>query len=69
MILQQGILLFLTFKFNNIMAKSSSRSTTSSSTSTKSNPNRSSNRPNPMIPKASVTRSGRRSYGDGGKVK
>lgn len=51
------------------MAKSSSRATTPRSTNTKSNPNRSSNRPNPMIPKASVTRSGRKSYGDGGKVK
>lgn len=50
------------------MAKSSSKSTPRS-TNTKSNPNRSSNRPNPMIPKASVTRSGRRSYGNGGKVK
>lgn len=50
------------------MAKSNSKSTPRS-TNTKSNPNRSSNRPNPMIPKASVTRSGRRSYGDGGKVK
>ena len=50
------------------MTKLSSR-TTSRSTSTKSNPNRSSNRPNPMIPKASVTRSGRRSYGNGGKAK
>lgn len=38
------------------------------STNSKSNSNRSSNRPNPMIPKASVTRSGRRSYGNGGKA-
>lgn len=51
------------------MAKSSSRATTSRSTNSKSNSTRSSNRPNPMIAKASVTRSGRRSYGDGGKVK
>lgn len=51
------------------MAKSSSRSTTPRSTNTKSNPNRSSNRPNPMIPKAGFTRSGRRSFGDGGKIK
>lgn len=51
------------------MAKSSNRDTTPRSTNSKSNPNRSSNRPNPMIPKASVTRSGRRSYGDGGKIK
>lgn len=51
------------------MAKSSSRATTPRSTNTKSNPNRSSNRPNPMIPKAGFTRSGRRSFGDGGKIK
>ena len=51
------------------MAKFSSRSTTPRSTNTKSNPNRSSNRPNPMIPKAGFTRSGRRSFGDGGKIK
>ena len=52
------------------MAKqSSSKATTSRSTNSRSNASRSSNRPNPMIPKASVTRSGRRSYSDGGKVK
>ena len=51
------------------MARSSSKSVTSRNTNSKSNPNRSSNRPNPMIPKASVTRSGRKSYGCGGKVK
>lgn len=51
------------------MVKRSSKTVTSRNVNTKSNPNRSSNRPNPMIPKASVTRSGRRSYGDGGKVK
>ena len=51
------------------MAKSSSRATTPRSVNTKSNPNRSSNRPNPMIPKAGVTRSGRRSFSDGGKIK
>lgn len=50
------------------MAKSSSRSTTSRTTNSRSNSGRSSNRPNPMIPKASVTRSGRRSYGCGGKT-
>lgn len=33
-----------------------------------SNPNRSSNRPNPMIAKAGVTRSGRRSFENGGKI-
>lgn len=51
------------------MAKSSSRATTPRSTNSRSNPNRSSHRPNPMVNKAGVTRSGRRSYGDGGKVK
>lgn len=49
------------------MAKSSGR--TSRSTNSRSNSNRSSNRPNPMINKASITRSGRRSYSNGGKVK
>lgn len=49
------------------MAKSNSK--TPRSTNTKSNPTRSSNRPNPMIPKAGFTRSGRRTFGDGGKVK
>ena len=33
----------------------------------KSNPTRSSNRPNPMIPKAGFTKSGRRSFENGGK--
>lgn len=51
------------------MAKSSSKSVTPRNTNSKSNPNRSSNRPNPMISKAGVTRSGRRSFGDGGKIK
>lgn len=51
------------------MAKSSSRATTPRSTNTKSNPNRSSHRPTPMVPKAGVTRSGRRSFSDGGKIK
>lgn len=51
------------------MAKSSSRSVTPRNTNSKSNPNRSSRRPNPMINKASVTRSGRRSYECGGKTK
>ena len=50
------------------MAKSSSRATTPRSVNIKSNPNRSSHRPTPMIPKAGVTRSGRRSFGDGGKT-
>ena len=51
------------------MTKSNSRSVTPRNTNSKSNPNRSSYRPNPMIAKAGVTRSGRRSFGDGGKVK
>lgn len=51
------------------MAKSSSKATTPRSTNSRSNPNRSFNRPNPMINKASVTRSGRRSFGEGGKIK
>lgn len=49
------------------MGKSSSR-TTPRSTNSKSNPNRSSRRPNPMINKAGVTRSGRRSFENGGKI-
>ena len=36
-------------------------------TNSKSNPTRSSNRPNPMIPKAGFTKSGRRSFENGGK--
>ena len=51
------------------MAKSSGRATTPRNTNPKSNSNRSSHRPNPMTPKAGVTRSGRRSFGDGGKIK
>lgn len=51
------------------MTKYNSKSVTPRNTNSKSNPNRSSHRPNPMIAKAGVTRSGRRSFGDGGKVK
>lgn len=36
-------------------------------TNSKRNPTRSSNRPNPMIPKAGFTKSGRRSFENGGK--
>lgn len=43
------------------------RVVTSRKTNSKSNPNRSSNRPNPMIPKAGFTKSGRRSFENGGK--
>ena len=46
------------------MAKSSSKSSSSSQSSS----TRTSSRPNPMIPKAGYTKSGRRSYGNGGKV-
>lgn len=48
------------------MAKSN---TTPRNTNPSSNQNRSSNRPNPMIPKAGYTKSGRRSYSNGGKTK
>lgn len=51
------------------MSKQSSRTVTPRTTNSKSNPNRSSRRPNPNISKAGVTRSGRKSYECGGKVK
>lgn len=50
------------------MAKRSLRQTTPRETNSKSNPNRSHNRGNPMITKAGVTRSGRRSFENGGKT-
>ena len=50
------------------MEKSSSKSVTPRNTNSKSNLNRSSHRPNPMISKAGFTRSGRRSFGNGGKA-
>lgn len=51
------------------MAKAkSTRKVTPRATNSKSNPNRSSRRANPMIPKAGFTRSGRRSFGNGGKA-
>ena len=50
------------------MTKSSSKSVTPRNTNAKSNLNRSFNRPNPMISKAGFTRSGRRSFGNGGKA-
>lgn len=50
------------------MAKTSSSRVTPRSTNSKSNPNRSNRRANPMIPKASITRSGRRSFENGGKA-
>lgn len=43
---------------NNIMAKTNSKSSNKST----------SNRPKPLIPKAGYTKSGRRTYGNGGKV-
>lgn len=51
------------------MSKQPNRTVTPRTTNSKSNSNRSSNRPNPNISKAGVTRSGRKSYGCGGKVK
>lgn len=51
------------------MAKSNSRAVTPRSTNPKSNSNRSSHRPNPMVSKSGFTRSGRRAFGDGGKIK
>lgn len=46
------------------MAKFSSKSSSNSQSSS----TRTSNRPKPMIPKAGYTKSGRRSYGNGGKI-
>lgn len=51
------------------MANKSNSSAKSRTTNSSSNPNRSSNRPNPNVSKAGVTRSGRRSYSNGGKIK
>lgn len=42
---------------------------TSRNTNSNSNAKRSLKRANPMIPKAGVTRSGRRSFSNGGKIK
>ena len=49
------------------MANSRKRNITTRTTNSKSNSTRSSNRPNPMIPKAGFTKSGRRSFENGGK--
>lgn len=49
------------------MAKTN-KSVTPRKTNSQSNSNRSSNRANPMIPKASITRSGRRTFENGGKI-
>lgn len=49
------------------MANTRKRVVTTRTTNSKSNPTRSSNRPNPMIPKAGFTKSGRRSFENGGK--
>ena len=51
------------------MGKTVNKNVTPRNTNSKSNPNRSSNRANPMIPKAGFTRSGRRSFENGGKIK
>ena len=50
------------------MSNSRKRNVTISAANSKSNPTRSSNRPNPMIPKAGFTKSGRRSFENGGKI-
>ena len=49
--------------------KSKQRKVTPRETNSKNNPNRSRNRPNPMITKAGVTKSGRRTFGNGGEIK
>ncbi len=49
------------------MAHSRKRNATTRVANSKSNPDRSSNRPNPMIPKAGFTKSGRRTFENGGK--
>lgn len=50
------------------MSNSRKRNVTTSIANSKSNPSRSSNRSNPMIPKAGFTKSGRRSFENGGKI-
>lgn len=45
------------------------RPVTSRNTNSNTNPDRSTNRPNPMITKSGFTRSGRRSFENGGKAK
>ena len=50
------------------MAHSRKRNVTPRVTNSNNNPTRSSNRPNPMIPKAGFTKSGRRSFENGGKI-
>lgn len=51
------------------MANTRKRVVTPRTINSKRNPIRSSNRPNPMIPKAGFTKSGRRSFENGGKIK
>lgn len=51
------------------MKNSSKESSSSKANSSSSKTNQTSNRAKPMIPKAGFTRSGRRSYDYGGKVK
>lgn len=48
--------------------KKTNKNTTPRNTNTKTNYNRSIKRANPMIPKAGITRSGRRSFENGGKI-
>ena len=50
------------------MVNTRKRIVTPRTTTSKRNPDRSSNRPNPMIPKAGFTKSGRRSFENGGKI-
>lgn len=50
------------------MASTRKRIITPRITNSKSNSSRSSNRPNPMIPKAGFTKSGRRTFENGGKI-
>lgn len=52
-------------KNSNTSSKSTSKSNISKTSNTIT---RSNNRPNPLIPKAGITHSGRRTYGNGGKV-
>lgn len=49
------------------MANSRRRNVTTRVANSKSNPGRSTNRSNPLIPKAGFTKSGRRTFENGGK--
>lgn len=52
--------------YNNMAT--TNKNTTPRNTNTKTNYNRSIKRANPMIPKAGITRSGRKSFENGGKI-